>query len=430
MDHYTRGLHLFGQERFDLAEKEFRLALTAQPNSLLRSHIHALLGWCLFQLNKPQEALAEAEQAIALSPDSPTGHYVLGLARAGLRHYPEALAAFEETIRLKPHDADAFGMKSTILHEQRQWRAALEAADQGLAIDPTHQICINVRAMCLRHLGQHRDAGAVIADALARDPNDALTHANMGWNYLENGDCQQAVHHFRESLRLEPNDEYARSGILEAIKSRNVVYRGLFYYYLWVSRLDQRVAWFFIFGMFILAQMLANVGKRNPELAPYTFPILMVYGAFVLSTWLGKPLFNFTLRFHPLGRYALSSSERWSSFCVGSVLMLALVMALVYMAVPADLFLISAIQLCLLTVPVASVFECEAGWPRRIMILLSIGLGIWTITPWLCVFSVMLGWMDLDTAKALTVLLIKNHYIGVFIVAIAANAFPAVQVRK
>ena len=64
----ARGLLLFQQSRYELAETELRQALAAEPDD---AYAHAVLALCLIERKQPNEATDEARQAIHLAPDMP-----------------------------------------------------------------------------------------------------------------------------------------------------------------------------------------------------------------------------------------------------------------------------------------------------------------------------------------------------------------------
>ena len=68
--------------------------------------------------------------------------------------------------------------------------------------------------------------------------------------------------------------------------------------------------WAFLIGAWILMKVLGSVSKSNPALAPFVNPIIGIYVAFVVLTWVGEPLFNTLLKFHPLGKHLLDDDER------------------------------------------------------------------------------------------------------------------------
>ncbi len=206
-----RALLLFQQSRHELAENELRQALASEPDD---AYAHALLALCLSEREKFDEATSEARQAIQLAPDFPFAHYAHAHVLYDRNRYPEALAAIQEAIRLDSTDADYFSLLASIHFHERRWSGALQAAEQGLQFDPEHIGCTNLRAMAMVKLGRKAEAGATIDAALAKNPDNAITHANQGWTLLEKGEPKKALEHFRESLRLDPTNEWARHGIV------------------------------------------------------------------------------------------------------------------------------------------------------------------------------------------------------------------------
>src|SRR5688500_16372498 len=67
-----RGLLLYQQSRYEMAEAELRQALGVEPND---AYAHALLALCLIERKQADDATAEAQQAIHLAPDMPFAHY-------------------------------------------------------------------------------------------------------------------------------------------------------------------------------------------------------------------------------------------------------------------------------------------------------------------------------------------------------------------
>ncbi len=380
--HYDRALLLYQQSRYDLAEQELRQALTEEPDSPLA---HALLALCLCGRKDYPAAMHEAEEAVRLGPDMPFTHYALAYVLYHRDRLQEAETAIEQTLALDPWDADYYSLLAAIRFDRRHWPAALEAAEQGLALDAEHTGCVNVRAMALVKLGRREEAGAAIGDALRRDPEDALTHANQGWTLLEQRQPDKALEHFREALRLEPNLEWAREGIVEALKARHWIYRQMLRYFLWMRRLSGRAQWGVLLALLIAQQVLKSAVP--PALAPLGEVAFWCLIAFVFLTWTADPLFNLLLRLNRVGRLALSREQIWASNCVGACLLLALA-ALIGWALSADSrFSLAALVFGWLVLPIAATFKCPAGWPRILMGLYTIllaalaagGIGIFFI---------------------------------------------------
>ena len=62
---FQRGIVLFNQDRYDLADREFRQELAESPDNALA---HAFLSLCLRNRTARTKALREADEAIRLDP--------------------------------------------------------------------------------------------------------------------------------------------------------------------------------------------------------------------------------------------------------------------------------------------------------------------------------------------------------------------------
>ncbi|MFT3783876.1 MAG: tetratricopeptide repeat protein [Nibricoccus sp.] len=312
-----RALLLMQQSRLADAERELMLALSEDPQS---SRAHAYLALCQVDLEKKDDALKSAQAAIGLVPDESFGHYVHALVLHRIDKDKEALAAVQEAIRLEPENEAYFALLASTHLALRDWQAALTAAEQGLALNPEDVQCANLRSMALVRLGRKEEAMATVSFALERDPDSALSHANQGWNCLHRNDPRRAQDHFREALRIDPELEYARQGMLEALKARNPVYRGMLAYFLWMGRQSGQKQWAFIVGAYFGSRFVRMAAETNPQLAPFLWPLLILFYLFIYLSWTAVPMFNLLLRLDRFGRYVLSHDERvatnWFGLCL------------------------------------------------------------------------------------------------------------------
>lgn len=370
--HLERGLLLFQQSRHELAEAELRQALADEPQE---AYAHALLALCLAEREKFADATAEAQQAIHFAPDLPFAHYALARVLCDRNRYAEARAAIEEAIRLDASDADHFSLLAGIHFQERRWPDALQAAEQGLELDAEHVGCTNLRAMALVKLGRKAEAGATIDAALAKAPENALTHANQGWTLLERGDPKKALEHFREALRLDPENEWARAGIVEALKARNIIYAAMLKYFLWMSKLSSRAQWGIILGGYFGSRLLGSMAQSNPDLAPWVLPLRILYITFAVLTWTAYPLFNLMLRLNRFGRLALTPAQNVEANWVGALFFLALLSLAGCVAMGfGSPWLMSLAVFGLLLLPLSGYFRCSAGWPRNTMLAVVVVL--------------------------------------------------------
>lgn len=369
-----RALLLFQQSRHDLAENELRQALAADPHD---AYSHALLGLCLAKREQFDDATAETRQAIHLAPDFSFAHYALASVMDDRNRFSEALTAVNEAIRLDPEDADQYALLGSIHFQERRWQDALNAVEQGLQFNPEHVGCTNLRAMAMVKLGRKAEAGATIDTALSKNPDDSLTHANQGWTLLEHGEPKKAAEHFREALRLDPENEWARQGIIEALKAQNFIYALMLKYFLWMAKFSRRGQWVILLAGYFGNRILGSVSQSNPDLAPWILPLRILYIVFALMTWLAYPFFNLLLRLNKFGRLVLSREQTVATNWFGLCLLLALVglATCLVKGFVAPWILISMVFGFLL-LPVSGVFKCHTGWPRNVMAALTITLAV------------------------------------------------------
>jgi cytochrome c-type biogenesis protein CcmH/NrfG len=371
-----RARQLLALNRPDHAEREVRSALSQNPED---HESLALLAVCLLEQNKLDDARGAAAEAVRRGPDDPFTHLILG--RIAFKQDDHALArrAAAEATRLDPADSSPHGLLAAIELDEKRPAEALAAADRGLALDPDDEQCLNLRAMAQVKLNRRGDAAATVDGVLQKNPHNPVSHANAGWTSLHQGEVDQALEHFRESLRIDPTSQWARAGMLEALRARYVVYRVVLGFQLWLNRRTKRGQWVVVVGGYIGYQIVRRTAANNPELAPYLWPLVGLYLLFVILTWVGQPIFNIVLRFNTFGRAILSPGERFGSTVVGLVLLLAVGLGVGWLLTDDPVLLAGGLQSLLLVLPTAAITTARTprerwirgGW-LLVMVLLSI----------------------------------------------------------
>tara|TARA_A100001391_G_scaffold108434_1_gene72874 strand:+ start:1750 stop:3024 length:1275 start_codon:yes stop_codon:yes gene_type:complete len=329
-----RASMLLEQRRYSAAQSELRQVLAENPE---HTYAHALLSLALAQDERvgdaartPEhreqliESTRHAESAIASDPNDSLGFYALAFSRLQRGDCPAAIEAGQTAIALDPYDADSYAIVAGAQLQSRHYAEALETAEQGLKVDPEHGSCTNIRSLALERLGRGGEAIVAAQAQLSRQPDDSTAHAAVAYAHLNQGEYKEAQLAFREALRLDPTDEFARRGMIEAINSSNFFYRILHRYFVWMGRLDQRVAFALMIGFYLLIQNIDRLADAVPFLAPYTSVIVMGYVIFALTTWIASPLMNTALRLHPFGRHLLNGKERLTSTLIAILMGCAL----------------------------------------------------------------------------------------------------------
>ena len=319
--HLERAQLLLQQSRPADAEREAMLALAQRPDHPLA---HAYLALSRSDLGKAVEALEAARSAVGLAPDVAFFHYVQALVLHRAERDRDARKEVNEAVRLDPDEERHFALLASVELAERNWPAALEAAERGLRLNPEDVGCANLRSMALVRMGRKAEAMATVDFALERDPENAISHANQGWNCLHKNDPRRAQTHFREALRLNPELEYARQGMLEALKARNPVYRAMLAYFLWMARQSGRLQGVFVIGTFFVMSYVRNLAESHPSWGVFLWPLVALFYLFVYLSWTAVPMFNLLLRLDRFGRYVLSAGERVATNWFGASVAVAM----------------------------------------------------------------------------------------------------------
>ena len=309
---------LLDQRRFAEARGMLMQGLAEDPEQPL---LNAFLAYCLRMEDRDQEALEPAQRALSHAPEWPFVHYVLALVHEGLGKPKQALECIAQAIQLDPLDPSHFGLQAAILFQMRRWDEAIVAGERGLAVDPQHAQCRGILTAAMNQLGRHHEVEHLVNESLRNNPENAFAFANKGWSCLRQGDPKEAIRHFKEALRLEPELEWARQGALESLKARNILYRWLLAFFFKMGALPAKAQFGVMIGLFILFQLARALGRNYPWLHPYMTPFLIAYVGFCYATWVGMNLANCVLLFHPFGRLAMTREEKRNALVLAGVLL-------------------------------------------------------------------------------------------------------------
>ncbi len=408
--HFARAEMLYAQDRYDLAETECRKALAEVPE---HPGVISLLALTLSALDRHDEAVSTAQNAVGLAPDEPYVHYCLAIVHLNRKKIQLAQHAIREAVQLDPENAEYRSLMASAHMARREYREALQAAEGGLELDPEHEQCTNLKAMALTQLGRKDEATRVIQGALQRDPDNSWTHSNQGWSHLHQNQPHKAAEHFREALRINPNNEHAKQGMLNALRAKNPIFRVMLAYFLWMSRLSGAMQWGIIIGLYFGYRFLGNLQSRNPEHAVWITPLLILYVLFVYLSWTSPALSNLLLRLNAYGKYLLDDDDLRASNFVGGTLLLAILSFAGGILTGQTILYAVGVFLLLIIIPVAGTFSRPKGSARTILMLYTLGL---------CALGgLALSLMAIGRGEAATPF-ISLFLIGMFAFAWVANA--------
>lgn len=317
MSELAHGLLLQDQGRLEEAEACFYGVLSRDPDN---DFVHSRLALC--QMNQPGKkarALDTINEAIRIRADEPFYHALRSLILSDLRRGKEALESVDRAIALNPEDSFTLAAKSAAWCSMERWAEGEEWSRRALAADPDNAMAANLLAHTLRLQGKSLLNAEAVARLLEADPEDSLAHLNAGWSSLQAGDRQRAETHFREALRLDPDSEAAREGLLESFRARSVFYRAYLSYSFMMQRFTAGKQWLIIIGIYLAYRVLGSaLGAIHPLFAGV---LALAWLGIVLWVWLAPGVGNFLILLDRSARLALKRGERWQGIAVGGGLL-------------------------------------------------------------------------------------------------------------
>lgn len=375
--YFQRARILYEQQRFHEAEKELRTALAQNPNDLEANN---LLVFIFADQGKKTESLEAAERTINLAPDWGFAWYTFAYAnwiQDAKGSSDKALDAVNQAIFLNPLNANFHYMKGEIHFSKTNWQEALDGATEALSLEAENVGALNLRAKSLVKLNKVADANSTLDYAIHQNPENPDSHANKGWALIEKDDYDNALVHFKEALRIDPNHIWAKEGLKNAIKGKNILYRGILKYFLWMAKQSEKNQWGFIIGAYVLYRIVLYFAQSNPALAPFIYPIIIAYVLFAFSSWVAVPLSNLFLRLHPLGKHALSPFEILGSNLLGGFITGGILLGIGYFFLGYNALFLLAGWALIMCLPLGGTFsssEPHQGTKKLIMLTSGIGM--------------------------------------------------------
>jgi tetratricopeptide (TPR) repeat protein len=307
-----RGQLLRSQERYAEAENHLQGAIGEEPNNP-DGYYELAFCYCNWD-GHAKKALDCIDRAIALDPNRSEFLALRAWILVNLEKQGKAIEAADEALAIDPHCILALNAKARAYVRLMKWVDAEEQSRRVLAIAAHNQLAANLLAIALRQQGRLQESEAVTEGLLSRAPDTAMSQNNAGWSALQAGDYQRANQHFLEALRLDPNDDNSRRGLLHSFNSRVWIYRMYFQVVSWIGRYRKEMRLLFfvlIYGgyRFVVIGLRTEFGREGINWS------LVLVACYLVLFGFGKSFGNFFLLFDRFARHALTWKEKaWSLF--------------------------------------------------------------------------------------------------------------------
>jgi tetratricopeptide (TPR) repeat protein len=182
------GVALLEQYKYKEGAESFTHALQLDPK-LAIARIN--LSIALFNVPDAAGAQREAEKAVALNPNAPQPHYILGLIAKAQNRNEDAIAAFQRVLKLDPRDVGANVNIGQLYASARNYTEAASAFRVALEVDPYNMTALYNLGLALTRSNQRAEGQQAIQRF--QDLRQRGTGTTIGQNYLEQGHYSEAI---------------------------------------------------------------------------------------------------------------------------------------------------------------------------------------------------------------------------------------------
>jgi len=162
------------------------------------------------------------ERTLAVTNKNHVIHINLGMALLEQGQLDKAIEHQQEALRLRPGEPSALTNLGMALALQRRYAEAIKYYRLSLKSDPDQATTYNnLGAAILSSNGDPEEASVNFRKAIQLKPNYDNAHLNLATVLTMQNRFDEAISHYREVLRLIPNDRRARQGLQQTLIKRN-----------------------------------------------------------------------------------------------------------------------------------------------------------------------------------------------------------------
>jgi len=183
----------------------------------------------LVRQNRPQDAVARAEQATVLDPENDAvwtaaaAAYMaegdrlsdLGDTNAANLQYANAVQAARKAITINPNNATAlaYAAGGTVLQgDPEKYEQAQLFADDAVRIDPNNAIARYYMATVFTYQGRYTEAAEQYQLGLEADSSNTDLYIGLAYNFYGTGNTSEAILTFEDALAVDPENAEAFDG--------------------------------------------------------------------------------------------------------------------------------------------------------------------------------------------------------------------------
>lgn len=178
---------------------------------------HTNLGNVLLRLKRPDEAIAQYEQALSILGPDATNYNNMGNAYLQLGQYDRAKGLYLKALKLKKDFVDVYRNLAQAYQGLGEFDKAVAQMQAAVILKPADAQNFLYLAQLYRKMGRIAQAQTAFSKALDIDPQLASAYTGLGNLSLDQKDFTGAANLFQQSLSIRQDDAEAWFGLALAM---------------------------------------------------------------------------------------------------------------------------------------------------------------------------------------------------------------------
>jgi predicted Zn-dependent protease len=250
----------------------------ARPGELEDPELWALRGWALVDLDRHEEAVGVASDALGRWPGDVDFLRLLAVAQAQRDHLAEAEAAVLAGLQGEADDTHLLCTYADALTRGGQLRKARAVLEVAAHSDPDDVLVTRMRLNLAFVEGRDGEARELAEDLLGRDSDDYQGQVMLGGLDMAKARLRSAERRFGSAIRTDPSSP----GIARAARSARTMRSPLYWPMLPFERFGPGPTW--VAAVVLIAGLSALGLELASGIAALVWIVLVVY------SWVAAPI--------------------------------------------------------------------------------------------------------------------------------------------
>jgi tetratricopeptide (TPR) repeat protein len=197
---YVLGVCYVALHRYDDARRAFAMQYGFVPDS---APAYLLAARMLLRRENPAAAEDFAKKALALQPDLPQAHLLLGEIALASARLPEAIAEFNRERELNPLNGSIYDLLGDAYVRSGEDEKAQEALSRAVLLEPNATGPYVLLGKVMLNQQNYLQATLYLERAISMDPGNYVAHTLLGQAYRRTGRIAESAKEFQVASKLQ-----------------------------------------------------------------------------------------------------------------------------------------------------------------------------------------------------------------------------------